>query len=217
MALYVGTDVTEQARALLTDTAGEVYTDAKLFPFLKRAYRYAQRYLRTKEVSLLIKQSSSIALTVGSTTFTRPSGSLPNYPADMLRPLQLREKQTGGAGRFTLMNMANGFLPDQDAQDALGLWVWRNDLITTLGAKQNKDVQILYEADLTALTSVNDTLYIPDSLDPLAAITASFAAATRDEQVNSEKLRQIGERDLDLIAQSEKLLLRAKGATWQTN
>lgn len=217
MALPVGTDVTEAARALLTDVDGEVYSDAVLLPFLQRAYRYAARYMRGKGVTLVRKQSAVIAMTIGQTTLTRSPGSAPNYPSDLLRPLQLRERQTGGGGLFTVMKLSEGFLPDQAAQDSFGLWEWRADTIYVPLAKQNRDVQIMYDADLTAITTVNDTLLIPDSTDALAAIVASFAAATRDEQTNSEKLRQLGERDLDLIVASELIARRAHGAQWGTS
>lgn len=217
MALPVGTEIADAARALLTDIDGDTYDDATLLPFLQRAYRYAARYLRAKKVGLLRKQSGVLALTIGQTTLTRTPGAVPNYPSDMLRPIALRERQTGGGAKFTNMVMSDGFLPDRDADDVLGHWDWRDDKIETLGAKQNRDVQVLYEADFPAIATINDTFLIPDSLDALAAIAASFAAATRDEQTNSEKLRQLGERDLDLVAASELMVRAARGAQFGSN
>lgn len=220
MALPLVSDVTAAARALIGDTgasgAGEVYIDAVLIPFVQRAYRYAARYMRTKGVSVLRKQSAAIAVTVGQTTLTRPSGATPNYPADMLRPLHLREKQTGGGLVYVQMRMSDGFLPDQPTAAEMGLWDWRLDTVFFIGSTQNRDIQIQYEAELAAVTAAGDSLLIPDSIDALAGLVAAYAAESRDEQTNSDRLQKLAERDLDLLAASELLLRKAAGAKWGT-
>ena len=73
MALPLVSDVTLAARALIGDTgasgAGEVYVDAVLFPFVNRAYRYAARYMRTKGVSILRKQSAAVVMAANSASY----------------------------------------------------------------------------------------------------------------------------------------------------
>ena len=221
MALPLVSDITAATRAIVCDNgsngagAGEVYTDAVLIPFVNRAYRYAARYLRAKGVALLRKQSAAIAVTAGQTALTRSPAAAPNFPADMLRPLAIRERPTGGAvGTYTMMKSSENFLPDKALVAKLGLWDWRGDTVQFMGATVNVDVQLQYEGELAAVTVAGDTILIPDGIDALAGLTASYAAESRDEMENSEKLRQVAERDLDLIVAGELMLKRAAGAMW---
>jgi hypothetical protein len=221
MALPLVSDINATTRAKLSDNGstgagtGEVYTDAVLLPFVNMAYRYAARYLRTKGMGLLRKQSVAIAVTIGQTALTRSPGAAPNFPADMLRPIALRERPTGGGvGTYTRMNSSDNFLPDRAAGPKLLLWDWRGDTIQFIGSTVNEDVQLQYEGDLAPLAGPSDTVLIPDGIDALACLTASFAAESRDEGENSEKLRQLGERDLDLIVAAELMLKKAAGAAW---
>lgn len=221
MALPQVSDVTAAARPLLTDTfasgAGETYTDDVLLPFVQRAYRYAARYLRAKQVSILRYQSSPIKLAVGKTAFTRSPGTAPNFPTDMVRPIMLRERPSGGGQKYKNMKISDNFLPDQDAGKELALFDWRNDTLEFIGATVDVDIQMQYEADLPELTDVDDTILIPDSVDALAGLVAAFAAESRDEQTNSTRLQTNAERDLDLIAAAELLVRRAKGAQFGGN
>src|SRR5271169_5559531 len=221
MALPLVSDITAAARPLLTDTfaagAGETYTDAVLLPFVQRAYRYAARYLRAKQVSILRYQSSPIKLAVGQTTFTRAPGAAPNFPADMIRPIMLRERPTGGGQKYKNLKISDNFLPDQNAGTELALFDWRNDTLEFIGATVDIDVQMQYEADLPALTDVSSTILIADSVDALAGLVAAYASESRDEQTNSTRLQTIAERDLDLVAAAELIVRRAKGAQFGSN
>ena len=220
MSLPLVSDVMTATRALMSDVgaagAGECYTDAILLPFVARGYRYAGRYLRAKGVGIVRKQSAAIAVTSGQTTLTRSPGAAPNFPADMLRPIEVRERPTGGAvGTYKTMRVNDGFFPDQALGTELKIWDWRLDQLITPGSTTSSiDVQIQYEADLPALTTVGDSILIPDSIDALANLAAACAAASRDEQANATALQTMGERDLDLLAASELLIRKAQGARW---
>ncbi len=221
MALPLVSEVTAQVRSLVGDIgnsgAGETYTDAVLLPFVQRAYRLAARYLRAQGVGLLRRQSAAITLTAGQSAISRSVS--PTFPVDLLRPLALREKLTG-AGTVPYVNMQpgqnNAFLPDMTGQvvTAFKHWDYRDDQILVPVSTQSNDVQILYEADLPAVTTVGDTIKIPDSLDAMAGLVASFVAQSRDEKTNSDRLFRQATTDLDLIARGESDARKAKTAGW---
>lgn len=223
MALPLVSDVTAQVRTLMTDIgnagAGETYTDAVLIPFVQRAYRFAARYLRARGVGLLRRQSSTVAVTAGQGAIGRSVS--PTYPADLLRPLALRERLTSSGLAFQNMQPGqnNSFLPDFTGSTvtAFKIWDFRDDNILVPVSSQNNDVQILYEAELPAVTVVGDTLKIPDGLDALAGLAASYAAGSRDEQANAATLMAAALQDLDLIAACEKEARQAKTAQWGSN
>ena len=223
MALPLVSDVTAQVRTLMGDIgnagAGETYTDAVLIPFVQRAYRYAARYLRARGVGLLRRQSTTIATTAGQSAIGRSAS--PTYPVDLLRPLALRERLTGSGLAFQNMQPGqnNSFLPDFTGTTvtAFKIWDFRDDSILVPASTQNNDVQILYEAELPAVTIAADTLKIPDGLDALASLTAVYAAGSRDEQANAAALKAAALEDLDLIAACEKEARQAKTAQWGNN
>lgn len=220
MPLPLVSEITVAARVLMgdvsqTSTVGEAYPDVILIPFVARAYRYAARYLRAQGVGLFRKESAAILLAVGKTQFNRISPT-PLYPSDMLRPIQLREAPASG-GTYQIMKLSDGFLPDQPISGTLKIWDWREDELRFPGASVDTNVQIQYESELSVVTAGTDTCLIPDSLDALAALTAAYAALSRDEKDNALALQTMAEKDLDLIAVSEKIARKAAGAAWGNN
>lgn len=209
-------DITLRARVHLSDVDGEQWDDETLVPLVQAAYEDAARYLRGKGMNLFRKESSAISVTAGTTKLVRSGGS-PVYPADLLRPLEIRWR-AAGAGKWntTPLRLNEGFFQDATVTADLALYDWRNDeLLLGVGANVNTEVQIQYEADLTAVTQPTDTIKIPDCLGPLAFITAALAADSRDEMDHSKAWLDLGHFQLDFIALAEQQARAAASARWQ--
>lgn len=199
------------ARAILADT-GETYDDDVLFPFTKIAHRKAARALRGAGMGLFQKQSSAITVTAAVTAISRSSA--PTYPSDLLRPIRLREKPTGST-YYQRMNSSDGFLPDQAASTTgLAIWDWRNDTILVPACTINVDVQILYEAELAALTGPSSLIVIPDGIDPMAKMVASMVARSRDEKETAKEWWDEAMEDLAQIAAAEAAAKQARSVEW---
>jgi hypothetical protein len=206
-------DVHSAVRALVgVGETNEVFDDETLFPYTKIAYRKAARALRGAGMGLFQKQSSNITVTAGVTAIVRPTGS-PSYPADLLRPIRLREKPAGET-YFKRMNSSDGFIPDRAAGTSLQIWDWRNDTILVPAASIDSTVQILYEASLAALVDPSSTIAIPDAADPLSKMVASMVARSRDELNSAGAWWTEAMEDLAQIAASEKNTKAARGAAW---
>jgi len=215
------TNVFDETRAHLADVAAEVWTDAVLLVFAQRAYRTCARYLRSKEMGLFRKQSTSVEVAAGKLGLARTGET--DYPTYLtaapllLRPIELRES-TVTTGPWTAMRSSDGFTPAAAASGGpLEIWDWREDkIIFPAHAGATVYVQILYEYELAALTTGADTILIPDALDAMALMTASFAAKSRDEKGISEMFKNEATADLDLIARAESAVKKAAGARWGT-
>ena len=217
-------DVYTETRAHLADVAAEVWTDAVLLPFTNRAYRTCARYLRSKGMGLFRLESASISKAATDLGFVRGTG-VTNYPTYntgaplLLRPIELREMPTGGS-TWTAMRSSRGFLPPTNPAAALEVWDWRNDrILFPAHTGFAVLVQILYEAELTEFTSSTSSgqpVAIPDGLDAVALMAASFVAKSRDEKGISEMFKAEATADLDLIASAESAVKKAAGARWGT-
>lgn len=211
MALPTVADANTVVRNLLADTSTDVWTDAVLLPYIQRAYRKAARVLRAAGMGVMRKESAAIAVVAVDVALTR--GVAPLYPADMLRPIELREKPTGDT-TYAVMRCQPGFLTDAAATKYREYWDWREDKIVFRASTVAGSIQIQYEADLTALAGNGSTIEIPDALDAVSLLAASYAAASRDEQAMSARYAEIAMEDLAFIAQAESKVRVAQASRY---
>jgi hypothetical protein len=178
-------DALSLARALVNDTAGSVFNDALLLPFLNSAYRGLQRELAENGVSVLAEQQDLALPTdpVSGVTQTEISDtSSPQLPTDCLAPHMLWERATANTTdvfvpmeKFT----SGGGMLNLQPSTYLRLWEWREDKVNLIGATQPITVRIRYEKILPQLTLGTDPVQIRSATDPLAFATAALAARSR--------------------------------------
>ena len=214
MALPTVADVNSQVKYIVADSAGDYLTDAYLLPYIQRAYRKAARVLRAAGMRLLVKDSSTIVVAAATTSLDR-SGAGTLYPADLVRPLVLRERPSAPpGGAWSQMSQQQELLYDATAAASRKVWDWRADTIYFPAASASTDIQIRYEAEIPALTGNSSTIAIVDALDAVALLAAAYVAQARDEQQASAKFEALGMEDLQLIAQAETGIKAARAASF---
>jgi len=187
-------DALNLVRSLVNDSAGAVFTDTLLMPFLNSAYRGLQRELAENGVSVLVEQQD-IELDVNSTTGASNTEisdvSSPQLPTDCLVPHMLWERATADATdvfvpmeKFT----SGGAMLNLQPSSYLRLWEWREDKVNLIGATQSITVRIRYEKVLPALTLGTDPIQIRSATDPLAFATAALAARSRGARALAQDL-----------------------------
>jgi hypothetical protein len=187
-------DALSLARALMNDTAGTVFTDTLLMPFLNSAYRGLQRELAENGVSILIEQQDidlDVDPTTGSTNTEISDASSPQLPSDCLMPHMLWERATPNTSDvFVPMEkfMSGGSMLNLQPSTYLRLWEWREDKINLIGATQAMTVRVRYEKVLPELTLGTDPIQIRSSTDPLAFATAALAARSRGARALAQDL-----------------------------
>lgn len=211
MALPTVADANTVVRSLLGDSSTDVWTDAILLPFIARAYRKCARVLRATGMGVMRKESTAISLLSTDTALTR--GVAPLFPADMLRPIEIREKPTGST-TYTVMRCQQGFLTDAAATPAREYWDWREDKIVFRASTVAATVQLQYEAELTALAGNGSTIEIPDALDAVSLFAAAYVSQSRDEQAISAKYIDMAMDDLSQIAQAEAAVKIAQASRY---
>jgi hypothetical protein len=180
-------DALNLVRALVNDSAGAVFTDTLLMPFLNSAYRGLQRELAENGVSVLTEQQSG----TGVTNTELSDVSSPQLPTDCLAPHMLWERATPNTGDvFVPMEkfMSGGSMLNLQPSSYLRLWEWREDKVNLIGATQSITVRIRYEKVLPALTHGTDPIQIRSATDPLAFATAALAARSRGARALAQDL-----------------------------
>ncbi len=204
------TNVHDLARAHLSDVAKEIWTDAVLLDFSKTAYRKVQRAVGASGIPLIHTVQSS-ALTVPASTATIGRATTPALPADLLRPRSIRTKLTA-SGAYKVISKSEVFISDEAAvATPIDRWDWRGDFIYLSLCSAECKLMMIYEASLTDLTAVGDTLGVPDILDAMGAMVASLACASRDEINAAKNYMDLAMSDLQMIANGEIDVSKAVG------
>jgi hypothetical protein len=212
-------EIYEMSRATLADVGGDVYTDTVLSTFVKRAYQKAGRYLRAQGMSLYRKESAAISVNAAVTSLARTGGS--TYPADMIRPIEIREKvATDPATNYVAMRCQQGFIPaDVAAKTTREYYDWIGDTVVFPAGTVNSTMQIQYEAYLPDPNSwitnpASTTLPIPEAGEAIAVLAAAYAFYSRDEKNNGDAAFGQALEDLQMIADAEARVKTAQAARY---
>jgi hypothetical protein len=187
-------DALNLARALMNDSAGNVFTDTLLMPLLNSAYRGLQRELAENGVSVMAEQQD-IELDVNGETGLTSSEisdvSNPQLPTDCLMPHMLWERATANtADVFVPMEKftSGGGMLNLQPGGYLRLWEWREDKINLIGATQAITVRLRYEKLLPLLAVATDPVQIRSATDALGFATAALAARSRGARALAQDL-----------------------------
>jgi hypothetical protein len=176
------------ARALLNDAAGNTFTDQLLLPFAQMAYRRINKSLGNIKSATYIQDNvllivSAIAAVdasaqVSITDATPPPNQL---PVDLLVPLKVSERASGSTDDFQEMTdmTDEGGLPSQPQSTQLMYWEWRMDGIYFIGATQDTQIRLRYQAIPADVTSPLASVLLRDGQNTMALLTAAMAGLSR--------------------------------------
>ncbi len=181
----------DSARVYLNDVNAQMWTDAKLFPRLKEAYRDLLIELWLQGIPV-IREKTSVPITVniGATTLT--------LPADLLEPIKLKERPFGSSETFVPMEEKD-FEPDFIASDTLRYWAWREEGIDLVGATTKREVLLFYWKTLTIPTVVGSTLGFIYAEIYLGPKTAAYAAGSVGNPTLAQEANALAESKLNKI------------------
>jgi hypothetical protein len=186
--------ITSLVRSLLNDAAGNLFTDTLLLPYANAAYRKVQRALAnvgsasfiTDDVLLVVPAVAAVdaSAQVSITDSTAPPNQL---PFDLLVPVKLWERASGSSDDFAEMIdlTDHGGLPSQEQGAALGVWEWRSDGLWFLGATQDTQIRLRYQAALPDLTDATSPVLIRNAQEAIAYFTAALASGARGSPLSA--------------------------------
>lgn len=182
--------ITSLVRPLLNDAPGNWATDAVLLPYLNAAYRTVQRKIAnaggdgfiTDDVLLVVPAVPLNQQDPGTVVVINDATAPPNQlPSNLLVPLKIWERPNGSAQDFVEMdNLTNkGGLPSQLQGAALDVWEWRADGLYFIGATQDTQIRLRFQAAFPDFAGASDVVLIRGAQECLAQGTAAFAGFAR--------------------------------------
>jgi hypothetical protein len=193
--------VTTLVRSLVNDVAANWATDSVLLPYLNSSYRTIQRKIAnaggagfvTDNILLVVKAVPANQQDPGTEVVLSDATPPPNQlPSNLLVPLKLWERPNLSAQDFVeMVDLTNhGGLPSRPQGMNLSVWEWRTDGIYFIGATQDIQIRLRYQAAYPDLAGPTDVILIRGAQECLAHSTAALVGFARGSPMaaNMEEL-----------------------------
>jgi hypothetical protein len=180
--------ITALIRSLLNDSAGNLFTDGLLIPYVNSAYRKVQRALAAAGQETFLVDD--VLLVVPAVTGVDPSLQVviddstapPNQlPTDLLVPLEVWERANLSSDDFVQMIdvTATGGLPAIGQGITLDVWEWRADGLWFVGATQDTQIRLRYQKSFPDFSDGTSVVLIRNAQEAIAYSGAAMAALAR--------------------------------------
>ena len=203
--------ITAIIRSLLNDSAGNLFTDGLLMPYVNSAYRKVQRALAAAgqetflvdDVLLVVEAVTSVdpSLQVVIDDSTAPPNQL---PTDLLVPLEVWERPNQSSVDFVRVEdvTTNGGLPAAGQGSSLNVWEWRADGLWFVGATQDTQIRLRYQKSFPDFSDGTSVVLIRNAQEAIAYSGAAMAALARGSPLAAswEKAAQDALEDLTVTA-----------------
>lgn len=210
MTAYLVSDVCDDARLYLNDTAAQLFTNTILIPFVKRAYDEMQLFIEIDQIPVGYEIAAK-TVTAGLVVKTPADFSL----TDVLVPEYLEERLSGSSDPYSPMNRRSP-LPQRNQSGSLDDWDWREEAFQFVGATTDRQINIHYWKSLAALSVAGDTVPIANARQHLgyrvAALAAMFNAEnpTRAIALNNEADKFLDAARRISVLNSQNILTRRR-------
>lgn len=200
-------DIFLNARALLNDTPGDVYTDDVLLPYLRMAI--VDLRLECEDNNIPFTNITSEAITVDAGTLGIGGPDQPALPRDLIEIVEMWERTAGTSMDYMLMSRRR-FEPKTETQTTfLQVYTWQGQRVHFIGATSDLEVKIDYiSQSIGQITDKNSLILIYNSCAFLWFRTAAMGAMyvmenkTRADDLNGEAARCI--ESMEAIAQKSE-------------
>ena len=193
--------VTLLIRSLLNDAPGNWATDAVLIPYVNSSYRTVQRKIAnaggsgfiTDAVELVVFAVPALQQDPGTQVVLNDATPPPNQlPSNLLNPLKIWERPNGSTVDFDEMEdwTNKGGLPSRLQGSSLDDWEWRTDGLYFIGATQDTQIRLRYNAAFPDLTGPTDVILIRGAQEALAYVAAGLAGMARGAPL-AEQMEQL--------------------------
>lgn len=180
---------TSLIRSLVNDVAANWATDSILLPYVNAAYLDIQFAIANAggdefitETELIVVAVPSASQDPGTQTVINDATAAPNdLPSNLIVPIEIWERPNLTTQDFQRMqDLTNaGGLPSRIQESRLNVWEWRTDGIYFIGATQDTQIRLRYQAYFNDLTGPNDTIMIRGAKNAMAYRAAELAAGAR--------------------------------------
>jgi hypothetical protein len=173
-------DILPDSAALLNDAAGLQWSNSVLLPYFKIAYDEAVKRYQDEGIAFVSEVSSALTVTAGAKSITTLT--------DLIAPIKLEERAALSSDLYFPMQ-EESWEPDVELTEELRYWTFREGEIKLVGATVNREVRVYYTKSLSSITTVGNTVAIPDAKLFLMYRTSALAAGLSGG--NSERAREL--------------------------
>lgn len=186
MALIAGS-IMDRSAALLSDPSKITFTYILQLPYLALAWDELQEDLIANDiVDVEEKTSAAIAVNAGVVELVSP-------PTDLLFPLKLWERASGGIDTDWIEMEEEEVDPADAKIDILEVWYWEENLIKFRGSTANREIKIHYQKELATLSGENTAIPVTNAKSFLSHRTAALVAEARGNKDRAKNLHARGD------------------------
>ena len=187
------------AQADLNDRAGTLWTTALLLPHVREAHVEMQIQLDLNGIPVIDKESAQFTINAGS----KDMGV--NQPADLIDPINMKEKGVGEPDSMLVNMTRQSFTPDIEQTDWLRYWNWDGELIQFVGSTANRIVELYYVKGLAIPQAITDPIGFIWGESYLGPRIASLAAGSVGNWSTHDQLAQRANKNLDTVVRMNVL------------
>ena len=197
----LSSDVFTRTRAVLNDSAIDLYTDDALLPYLQIANDDLSDELVDNGSTVQKEVTADIPLGSGVTQ--------PAIPSNMIVPIEMYEKDQGQDDSYYRYMRQRDILPNTTPANELGVWAWREQTIVLIGSLLNKVLRVRYYRLVTSIVGPNSSIELTHALNYLAYHTAALASEhigqnrTKAIDLESEAIRKLNKLLKKEVKQSQ--------------
>lgn len=174
-------NIMDRSAALLTDPTKVTFSYVVQLPYLLIAWDEIQEELVANGIVDVDEATAAVSVTAGTKELTNP-------PIDLLFPLHLWERASGGA-EADWVKMDEKVPDPADSQvETLDVWYWEENTIKFRGATTNREVRIKYQKELTTISSEATVIPVSNVKSFLAHRTAAIIAEVRGNKLRAQSL-----------------------------
>lgn len=202
----LGQVVSTAQSAYLNDPAGVFWTDAILIPFIQEAHRELQLELQINGVAVIKTKSAIVTIPAVDLESWTGEVVMPDQPTNLIEPLECWERPTGDTLEcdWNLM-IKKSWVPETQPVNDLVYWNWVAETIKFLGAMQDNDIKLYYNAGIAIPQVDTDPLGFINSETFLAPRASALALSSVGADAKAKTLNDLAATRIDKILQYNTL------------
>ncbi len=187
------------ARTHLNDEQGSQWSDFKLIPKLRQAYREMMNEFEINAIPLI--NATTAVINVPAQTVDDNNldfSTVAGYPTDLLEPIWMKERALGQSDADFVDMTKVDFIPNIPLGNELVWWAWIGGTIMFRGSLNICQVQLRYRRYIQPPSFATDNLVVPLAetfLAPETAYMALISTPNFNEKV-ADSLKALAERNL---------------------
>src|ERR1017187_3421677 len=184
----------KSARIYLGDINGISWPDSILMPILQEAHGELVQECERFSLSVILNQSAILLVNAGDLTLGA------NQPATLVEPISIMERIPGSDLESFEPMLRLTFIPLQDQSEELQYWAWLGQIITFLGATQDREILLRYKGSISTPNLLTDPLGFIFAERYIGPRVASIAWDSIGK--DGSKFQKLAENNLYKIVQS---------------